>query len=61
MSDWKKGLPPGKYYEGMVDDYEVSFAPLATWHRKRTLEEKAAYLEALKRNRAAMSPSEQSA
>lgn len=24
---WKPGLPPGKYYEGMVDDFEVYFSP----------------------------------
>lgn len=33
---WKHGLPPGKLYPGMVDDYEVVFAPLAKWHRRRT-------------------------
>lgn len=40
---WKRGLPPGKYYEGMIRDYEVSFAPLEKWHRKRTPEELAQY------------------
>lgn len=50
MSEWKRGLPPGKYYEGMVDDYEVAFAPLAKWYRKRTPEERAAHIEARERN-----------
>lgn len=50
MSEWKRGLPPGKYYDGMVDDYEVAWAPLAKWHRKRTPEEKAAYIAARERN-----------
>ncbi len=36
---WKPGLPPGKYYDGMLDDYEVAFAPLAKWHRRRPPEE----------------------
>lgn len=36
MVDWKRGLPRGKYYPGMTDDYEVAFAPLAKWHRRRT-------------------------
>ncbi len=57
MADgWKCGLPPGKYYEGMVDDYEVAFTPLAKWHRKRTPEERAAHIEARRRNQAAISP-----
>ena len=42
-NEWKRGLPPGKYYEGMTLDYEVSFAPLMTWHRKRTPEEREEY------------------
>lgn len=46
-NEWKRGLPPGKYYEGMVDDYEVYFSPGGLkWHRKRTLEERAAYIRA---------------
>lgn len=36
MADWKRGLPRGKYYPGMTDNYEVAFAPLAKWHRRRT-------------------------
>jgi len=51
---WKRGLPPGKYYEGMVDDYEVAFAPMEKWHRKRTPDEKAAHLELLRQNREAV-------
>lgn len=50
---WKRGLPPGPYYDGMVDDYEVAFAPLAKWHRKRTPEEKAAWIELKRRNKEA--------
>ena len=57
MSGWKRGFPPGKYYEGMVDDYEVQFTPMAHWYRKRTPEEKEAYLAALKANHAALPPS----
>ena len=51
---WKPGFPPKKYYEGMVDDYEVAFAPLERWHRRRTTEEKAAYIEACERNKASL-------
>jgi hypothetical protein len=40
---WKRGLPPGKYYDGMVDDFEVAFAPLAKWHRRRSPEEAASH------------------
>lgn len=36
MIGWKRGLPPGKLYPGMTDDFEVAFAPLAKWHRRRT-------------------------
>ena len=33
---WKKGLPPGTFYEGMLDDYEVYFSPGGIkWHRRR--------------------------
>lgn len=39
VGDWKPGFPPGKYYEGMTDDYEVRFSPLCVWHRKRNLQE----------------------
>jgi hypothetical protein len=43
---WKRGLPPGPYYAGMVDDFEVSFTAGGTrWHRKRTPEERAEYIE----------------
>lgn len=42
MSDWKPGLPPGKLYDGMVDDYEVEFTfGGQKWHRRRTPEEAA--------------------
>jgi hypothetical protein len=42
---WKRGLPPGKYYEGMFDDFEVSFTVMGQkWHRRRTAEERAAYI-----------------
>lgn len=37
---WKRGLPPGAYYEGMTDDYEVYFSPGGVkWHRKRSDED----------------------
>lgn len=36
MSAWRRGLPPGKFYPGMVDDFEVAFAPLMKWHRRRS-------------------------
>lgn len=50
MDDWKRGLPPGKYYEGMTDDYEVQFTVGGLkWHRKRTPEEKAAHIELKRR------------
>lgn len=52
LEKWKRGLPPGKYYPGMVDDYEVAFAPLEKWHRKRTPEEKAAHIALRERNHA---------
>jgi hypothetical protein len=51
--DWKHGLPPGKYYEGMVDDYEVAFTPLSKWHRRRTPEERETYIRAREENHAA--------
>lgn len=51
---WKRGLPPGPYYDGMVDDYEVSFAIAGgKWHRKRTPEERAAHIKARDANHAA--------
>lgn len=49
-TEWKRGLPPGKYYPDMINDYEVHFAPLAKWHRKRSHEEKAAYIKAVEEN-----------
>ncbi len=40
VEGWKPGLPPGKFYEGMVDDFEVYFSPAGLkWHRKRTATE----------------------
>ena len=49
---WKRGLPPGPYYEGMVDDFEVYWAPAGVkWHRRRSPDEKAQHLDALRRNR----------
>jgi len=42
---WKKGLPPGEFYEGMVDDFEVSYTIGGLkWHRRRTDDEKAEYI-----------------
>jgi hypothetical protein len=41
-SEWKRGLPPGKLYDGMVDDYEVEFTMGGQkWHRRRSPEEAA--------------------
>jgi hypothetical protein len=32
--EWEPGLPPGEYYPGMENDYEVYFSPIgAVWHR----------------------------
>ncbi|NBW15811.1 MAG: hypothetical protein EBR82_48275 [Caulobacteraceae bacterium] len=42
---WKPGLPPGPYYDGMVDDFEIAFAPMATWHRRRSPEHAAEHRE----------------
>jgi hypothetical protein len=40
MQGWKRGLPPGKYYVGMTDDFEVYFSPGGIkWHRRRSSEE----------------------
>lgn len=39
MAEWKRGLPRGKYYPGMEDDFEVAFAPLEKWHRRRSPED----------------------
>lgn len=56
---WRKGLPPGNYYPGMADDYDLSFTLAGPkWHRKRTPDQKAAYLELFRRNRAAMEAGE---
>lgn len=34
---WEKGLPPGPYYPGMEDEYEVYFTPGGwPWWRRRT-------------------------
>lgn len=36
LSKWKPGYPPGKYYEGMLDDYEVYFSVGGVvWHRRK--------------------------
>lgn len=44
MEGFKRGLPPGKLYEGMVDDYEVVFTVGGLkWHRRRTEEEAKAH------------------
>lgn len=52
--EWKRGLPPGKYYEGMIDDYEVYYAPIGVkWHRRRTPEEREQYIRAKEANRQA--------
>lgn len=53
VGHWKPGLPPGDYYEGMVDDFECVPAVMGWWHRRRTPEEVAAHLE-LKASMAAM-------
>lgn len=43
-NEWKRGLPPGKYYEGMVDDFEVYFSPGGIkWHRRRSADERDLY------------------
>lgn len=42
---WKRGLPPGKLYEGMVDDFEVIFTVGGVkWHRRRSASEREAYI-----------------
>lgn len=34
--EWKPGLPPGPYYDGMIEDFEVYFSPAgAKWHRRK--------------------------
>lgn len=32
---WKRGLPPGRYYPGMEDDYEVHFGMLGMKHYRQ--------------------------
>lgn len=50
-NDWKRGLPPGEYYEGMVEDFEVYFTVGGVkWHRKRTPEERTNYIAAREAN-----------
>jgi hypothetical protein len=40
VNSWKRGLPPGKYYDGMVDDFEIYYSPMGwKWHRRRLLDE----------------------
>lgn len=47
MDGWKRGLPPGPYYEGMTEDFEVYFSPGGVkWHRRRTPDERARYVAA---------------
>lgn len=37
---WIPGYPPGDYYEGMENDFEVYFSPGgAVWHRPRTVQQ----------------------
>jgi hypothetical protein len=43
---WKRGLPPGEYYEGMFDDFEVVFTIGGfKWHKRRTSEEREQWIE----------------
>lgn len=36
-NEWKRGLPPGRYYPGMEDDYEVYFSPGGLiWHKRKS-------------------------
>ncbi|HYF56699.1 MAG TPA: hypothetical protein VEA41_20775 [Salinarimonas sp.] len=47
MTHWTKGLPPGSYYDGMTEDYEATLTVAGGWwHRRRTPEERAAYINA---------------
>lgn len=42
--DWNPGLPPGKLYDGMVDDFEVYYSPGGVkWYRSRSPEDAAAH------------------
>lgn len=48
--NWKCGLPPGEYYEGMIQDFEVYFSPGGLiWHRRRDPDE-AAFLRCAEGN-----------
>ena len=56
MAEWKRGLPPGKYYVGMVEDYEVCFtAGGLKWPRRRSEDEKQAWIALKARNAKALS------
>ncbi len=56
MAEWKRGLPPGKSYDGMIDDYEVCFtAGGLKWHRKRTDDEKQVWIALKSMNTLALS------
>lgn len=35
---WRRGLPPGRYYPGMLDEYEARGGPGRWWHRRRSRE-----------------------
>ena len=40
---WERGFPPGDYYAGMTDDFDVYFSPGGqVWHRRRSEQETAA-------------------
>jgi len=37
---WRRGYPPGEYYEGMTDDFEVCYtAGGFVWYRRRLRDE----------------------
>lgn len=43
-TEWKRGLPPGKFTPEMLRDFEVYFSMGGVkWHRPRTEAEKIAY------------------
>lgn len=53
--EWKRGLPPGKYYDGMFDDFEVTFTAMGgKWHRRRTPAEREKHIALLAANQAAL-------
>jgi hypothetical protein len=59
---WRRGFPKGEYYPDMIHDFEIAFAPLAKWHRRRSpdvaAEAKRLYAEAADlRKRALATPS----